>query len=263
MTANDRKAALVTGAAKRIGRAIALELAARGWDVAVHYRNSETEALATVREIAALGRRAVALRCDFLDEAAVERLLPRAIEALGPVSCVVNNASIFELDSVGQFSYASLDAHMRTNLAAPILLARALHKATPQGAQSVVVNLLDQKLVNLNPSYLSYTLSKSALDTATIMLAQELAPTLRVVGVSPGITLMSADMTEEEFALAHSVTPLGSSSTPEDIAAAVCFLIASRAITGTTITVDGGQHLIPTRQDIMFVAKAASQKDTP
>ncbi|MEA5097205.1 MAG: SDR family oxidoreductase [Burkholderiaceae bacterium] len=256
MASAHRPAALVTGAAKRIGREIALELARRGWNVAVHYRHSEAEAQATVRDIEALGRRAVALECDFADEAAVKRLLPQAVAALGPVSCLVNNASIFEHDSVDQFSYESLDAHMRTNLAAPILLARALHRTTPDGSQSVVVNLLDQKLVNLNPSFLSYTLSKAAFDTATVMLAQELAPKLRVAGVSPGITLISADMTEKEFALAHMATPLGKSSTPEDIAAAVCFLIESHAITGTRITVDGGQHLIPTRQDVMFVAKS-------
>ena len=260
MTPNHRQVALVTGAAKRIGRVIALALAARGWDVAVHYRHSEADAHETVRAIQALGRRAIALPCDFADEGAVKGLLRRAVAALGPISCVVNNASIFEHDSVEQFSYASLDVHMRTNLAAPIILARALHASTPDGCQSVVVNLLDQKLVNLNPSFLSYTLSKAAFDTATVMLAQELAPKLRVVGVAPGITLMSADMTEEEFALAHTVTPLGKSSTPEDVAAAVCFLIESQAITGARITVDGGQHLIPTRQDVMFVAKATTRK---
>lgn len=260
MTSGQRQVALVTGAAKRIGREIALELARRGWDVAVHYRHSEADARATVRDIEAMGRRAVALHCDFADADAVKRLLPRAVASLGPVSCVVNNASVFEHDSVDQFSYVSLDAHMRTNLAAPIMLARALHEATPDGSQSVVINLLDQKVVNLNPSFLSYTLSKAAFDTATVMLAQELAPKLRVAGVSPGITLISADMTEKEFALAHTATPLGKSSTPEDIAAAVCFLIESRAITGARITVDGGQHLIPTRQDVMFVAKATTRK---
>ena len=150
---------------------------------------------------------------------------------------------------------------MRTNLAAPILLARALHAATPPGDQSVVINLLDQKLDNLNPSFFSYTLSKAALSTATTMLAQELAPKLRVVGIAPGITLVSANMTEEEFARAHAVTPLGRSSTPEDIAATVCFIVESRAITGTTIMVDGGQHLIPLRQDVMFVARINTQEN--
>ena len=221
----------------------------------MHYLHSETEAFETVREIEALGRRAAALRCDLRDEKAVQRLLPDAVAALGPISCVVNNAAIFEHDNVDEFSADGLCAHMDTNLAAPILLARALHAATLPNSQSVVVNLLDQKLDNLNPSYLSYTLSKAALATATKMLAQELAPRLRVVGISPGLTLLSANMSEEEFARAHAITPLGRSSTPEDIAAAVCFLVASPAITGTTIMVDGGQHLIPLRQDVMFLAK--------
>jgi len=261
MKAEYRKVALVTGAARRIGRVIALALAERGWDVAVHYRFSEADAHATVRDIEALGRRAVALHCDLADEDAVKALLPRAAAALGPLSCVVNNASNFEHDSVDEFSVGSLELHMRTNLAAPILLARALHDATPLGGQSVVINLLDQKLDNLNPSFLSYTLSKSALSTATTMLAQELAPKLRVVGIAPGITLVSANQTEADFELAHTVTPLGRSSTPEDIAATVCFLVESRAITGTTIMVDGGQHLIPLRQDVMFVAKISTNNN--
>lgn len=263
MKTHKRPVALVTGGAKRIGREIALALAKHGWDIAVHYRQSAKEAQVTVSEIEKLGKRAVALQCDFANEAAVHRLLSSAATSLGPVSCVVNNASVFEHDTVKQFSYASLDAHMRTNLGAPILLARALHQATPDGSQSVVVNLLDQKLVNLNPSFLSYTLSKAAFDTATVMLAQELAPKLRVVGVSPGITLKSADMTDQEFALAHTATPLGKSSTPEDIAAAVCFLVASPAITGITLTVDGGQHLIPTRQDVMLLVKTPDSSRKP
>jgi len=258
MNTAHAKVALVTGAARRIGRVVALALAERGWDIAVHYRHSKDEALATVRDIEAMGRRAAALYCDLMDEESVMTLLPQAIATLGSVTCVVNNAAIFEHDSVDEFSYGALDAHMRTNLAAPVLLARALHAATPMGGQSVVINLLDQKLDNLNPSYLSYTLSKAALSTATMMLAQELAPKLRVVGIAPGLTLLSANMTEEEFALAHTITPLGRSSTPEDIAATVCFIVESRAITGTTIMVDGGQHLIPTRQDVMFVAKIST-----
>ena len=146
MTSESQKVALVTGAARRIGRVIALALAARGWDIVVHYRYSEVDAHQTVREIEAMGRRAVALHCDLVDEEAVKELLPRAVAALGSVNCVVNNASIFEHDSVNEFSVRSLESHMRTNLAAPILLARALHSATPPGDQSVVINLLDQKL---------------------------------------------------------------------------------------------------------------------
>jgi NAD(P)-dependent dehydrogenase (short-subunit alcohol dehydrogenase family) len=168
---------------------------------------------------------------------------------------VVNTASLFEYDDAAAFSVARLDAHMHANLAAPVMLARALHAMTPDGAQAVVVNLLDQKLFNLNPDFLSYTLSKAALHAATAMLAQALAPKLRVVGVAPGISLVSGDQTEAGFAKAHAATPLGRSSTPQDVAAAVCFVAASPAITGTTLVVDGGQHLVPLQRDVMFLAK--------
>lgn len=255
MTTGNSKVALVTGAARRIGRSIALALAQRGWDVVVHYGRSADEARATVREIEALGRRATALRCDLADEQAVNRLLDEASAALGPVSCVVNNASLFEGDTAVDFSFASLDRHMHANLAAPVILARALHAATPEGAQSVVINLLDQKLFNLNPDFLSYTLSKAGLQTATTVLAQALAPKVRVVGVAPGLTLVSGNQTEEGFAKAHRMTPLGRASTPEDVASAVCFAAENQSMTGTTLLVDGGQHLIPLQRDVMFVAK--------
>lgn len=253
-TTSLRKTALVTGAAKRIGRVIALALAQRGWDVVVHYGSSAREAHAVVAEIEALGQRALALSCKLNDEAAVKILVRRASAQLGPVSCVVNNAALFEHDSATSFSTAALDAHMHTNLVAPVLLAQALYDATPDGAQSVVVNILDQKLFNLNPDFLSYTLSKAALHSATTMLAQALAPKVRVVGIAPGITLVSGEQSEAGFARAHKVTPLGRSSTPDDIAAAVCFVAGSPAITGTTLVVDGGQHLIPLQRDVMFVA---------
>ncbi len=247
------RVALVTGAGRRIGRAIALGLARAGWDVAVHYRGSRDEAQATAREVEALGRRAVALQCDLSDEAAVRALLGRAGAALGAVGCVVNNASQFEDDSAADFSPALLAAHMQANVGAPILLARALHAATPAGAQAVVINLLDQKLYNLNPDYLSYTLSKAALHTATTMLAQALAPTVRVVGVAPGLTMVSGDQSADGFRKAHQATPLGRSSEPQDIVDAVCYLAGARAVTGTTLLVDGGQHLMPLPRDVMFL----------
>ena len=256
MTTDTQKVALVTGGAKRIGRAIALALAERGWDVVVHYGRSADDALATVRAIEARGRRAAAVACDLADEAAVKILLARATAALdgSRISCVVNNASLFEHDAAADFSNARLDAHMHTNLAAPILLAHALHAATPTGSHAVVINLLDQKLFNLNPDFLSYTLSKAALHSATAMLAQALAPTVRVVGVAPGITLISGNQTVAGFVNAHSHTPLGRSSMPDDIANAVCYLAEARAVTGTTLVVDGGQHLLPLPRDVMFVA---------
>ncbi|PWF45057.1 SDR family oxidoreductase [Massilia glaciei] len=256
MTSTQRQgAALVTGAGRRIGRAIALGLAAAGWDVAVHYRSSRAEAQETADEVAALGRRAVLLQCELEDEAAVRALFAQAAAALGPIGCVVNNASQFEYDSATAFSPALLAQHMQANVSAPILLAQALHAATPDGSQAVVINLLDQKLYNLNPDFLSYTLSKAALHTATTMLAQALAPKVRVVAVAPGLTMVSGDQTEAAFAKAHTNTPLGRSSTPQDVADAVCYVAAARALTGTTLLVDGGQHLQPVPRDVMFIAK--------
>ncbi|MFL9878454.1 SDR family oxidoreductase [Herbaspirillum rhizosphaerae] len=254
MTSSRQQVALVTGAAKRIGRVIALALARDGWDIAVHYGQSRDEALAVVNEITALGRRAVALQCELADEAGVRSLITQAAQ-LGPVTCVVNNASLFRNDQADSFTMTSLDLHMRANVAAPVLLAQALYEATPADRQAVVVNLLDQKLYNPNPDFLSYTLSKAALQSATTLLAQALAPRVRVVGVAPGITMVSGDQSAAEFEKAHRVTPLGKSSTPEDVAATVCFVAASPAITGTTILVDGGQHLIPLQRDVMFLAK--------
>jgi NAD(P)-dependent dehydrogenase (short-subunit alcohol dehydrogenase family) len=249
------KVALVTGAAKRIGRSISLALAQRGWDIIVHYRASDNDAQQTVQDIQSLGRRAAALACDLANEEAVKKLLPRAAELFGPISCVVNNASLFSHDDAQSFSLSKLDAHMHANLAAPILLAQALHEATPDAGQSVVVNILDQKLFNLNPDFLSYTLSKAALQSATVMLAQALAPKVRIVGVAPGLTMVSGEQTAQGFAKAHTITPLGKSSTPEDIADAVCFAAEAKAMTGTTLLVDGGQHLISLQRDVMFLAQ--------
>lgn len=250
-----RKCALVTGAAKRLGRAIALGLAKDGWDIAVHYRESDTEALETVNDIKALGRKAIALQCDLANQTDTQQLLPQAISQLGEISCVVNSASLFAYDDASSFKHSTLDAHMHSNLAAPILLAQALHAATPDGSQSVIINLLDQKLFNLNPDFLSYTLSKSALQTATTLLAMALAPKLRVVGLAPGLTLVSGDQTESQFQQAHQQTVLGQSSTADEIAQAVCYLAQARGITGTTLIVDGGQHLTSLQRDVMFLAK--------
>jgi NAD(P)-dependent dehydrogenase (short-subunit alcohol dehydrogenase family) len=257
VTVEASRAVLVTGGGKRIGRAIALAFAQRGWDVAIHYGRSRSDAQATARAIEALGRRTALLQADLADERATAALVPQAIEALGRLDCIVNNASRFEEDAADTCSYASLDAHYRTNTAAPVILARELARRVHRGAQACVVNLLDQKLFNPNPDFLSYTLSKSALHAATTLLAQALAPKLRVVGVAPGITLTSGDQSDAGFERAHTRTPLGRSSTPEDVAAAVLFAAESRAITGSTLLVDGGQHLVPTERDVMFLTEPA------
>lgn len=246
-----RPVVLVTGAARRIGRSIALDLAGHGWDVAVHHRDSPADADAAVFALRKAGARAEAFGADLADEAACHALLPAVQRAFGRVDAVVNNASVFEYDDVAGFSHAGMERHWRVNTAAAILLARALHAA----GGGVVVNLLDQKLANPNPDYLSYTLSKAALESATTMLAMALAPSVRVAGVAPGVTLLSGEMNAAEFAASHKMTPLGRSSTPEDVARAVRFVLESPAITGTTILVDGGQHLLGQPRDVMFLAR--------
>ena len=236
--------ALVTGAAKRLGREIALTLARQGWDVAVHCRASRDEAESTAAYICALGRRAEVLAADLSDEAATRALLPAAAQVLGRVDAVVNSASTFEYDSAATFSYAQLDKHLHANTAPAIVLAQALAEhLQARGSEGAVVNLLDQKLWNPNPDFFSYTLSKAALEAATHLLALALAPCVRVVGVAPGLTLTSDWLQGEKFEQLHKLSPLGRSSSPQDVAATVAFVLSNRSMTGTTVLVDGGQHL--------------------
>ena len=261
---DSRPVVLVTGAAARIGREIALDLAAHGWRVAVHYRGSTAAAAQTVALIRAAGGVAQTFAADLADEAQCQALLPAVRDAFGRVDAVVNNASLFEHDDVASFSYAAMDRHWRANTAPTIVLAHVLHASvTEPGGPArggVVVNIVDQKLWNPNPDYLSYTLSKAALEAATTLLAQALAPTVRVCGVAPGVTLLSGEMSGTEFAASHRMTVLERSSTPQDVARAVRFLLESPAITGTTLLVDGGQHLQGQARDVMFIAR---DKTTP
>ncbi|MEO5735533.1 MAG: SDR family oxidoreductase [Rubrivivax sp.] len=258
---STRRVVLVTGAAARIGRCIAEHLAVQGWAVAVHYRSSREAADDTVAALRAAGHDARSFAADLSDEAQCEALLPAVHEAFGRVDAVVNNASHFEHDDVASFSVASMDAHWRANTAPAILLARALHKLVHDTGGGCVVNVLDQKLWNPNPDHLSYTLSKAALQCATTLLAQALAPSIRVCGVAPGVTLLSGEMSGAEFEASHTMTPLGRSSTPDDVALAVHFLLQSPAITGTTLLVDGGQHLQPQPRDVMFLARTEDKED--
>ncbi len=257
-----QKIALVTGAAKRVGRAIAIGLAKDGWDVAIHYGNSKDAAMQTVEDIIQTGQKGIALQADLSDESQASQLIQRCTEALGLPTCLVNNASLFQYDVASSFGYASFERHMLTNVAAPLILSRDLYRQhtklrapDTQGPSGVVINLLDQKLENLNPDFLSYTLSKAALHSATTLLAQSFAPNLRVVGLAPGITMVSGDQTEDGFVKAHGMTPLGKSSTPDDIADAVTYLARANAVTGTTLYVDGGQHLLSTNRDVMFLTE--------
>lgn len=247
------KTVLITGGAVRIGRCIALTMAQRGWDIAVHFNKSEQQADELVKEITSFGRRAIALQRDLTKQEDVKKMVPDIVASLGSLQCIVNNASVFEEDTVADFSHAVLDHHMHVNLAAPVLLAQALFDVTPEGQQACVINLLDQKLFNLNPDFLSYTLSKAALQCATTTLAQALAPKVRVVGVAPGTTLMSSYQDIDNFTQAHHVAALSQSSTPQDIADAVHYLSCASAVTGTILAVDGGQHLIPLARDVMYI----------
>lgn len=247
---------LVTGAAQRIGREIALELAAHGWCVAVHYRSSAAAAAQTVAAVREAGGQAMAFAADLAVEAECIGLVPAVVEACGRIDAVVNNASLFEYDDVASFSVATLERAWRANTAPAVLLARALHACIAEGTgRHAVINLLDQKLWNPNPDYFSYSLSKAALEAATTMLALALAPKLRVCGVAPGVTMLSGEMSGSEFDASHRMTPLQRSSTPQDVARAVRFLLESPAITGTTLLVDGGQHLQPQSRDVMFLAR--------
>jgi NAD(P)-dependent dehydrogenase (short-subunit alcohol dehydrogenase family) len=255
-----QKAVLITGGAKRIGRAIAQTFADAGWNVAVHYGQSRDAAQTLARELRDAGTQAIALQADLAVEAQTTALIAESMAAFGRLDAVINNASLFEMDVARDFSYDKLMAHMRPNLAAPVVLARELHRLLPNEAHGVVVNLLDQKLFNYNPDFLSYTLSKAGLHAATTMLAQALAPKVRVVGVAPGITLLSGDQTQTGFDKAHTATPLGKSSTPEDVARTCVFAAESPAITGTTIVVDGGQHLVPQQRDVMFLTGEDGRK---
>ena len=248
------KTVLVTGAAKRLGRSIALTLADGGWQVAVHYRSSLTEADQTVADCAKVGPASAAFRADLGDEAQVRSLLPRVIEHFGSVDAVVNSASTFEQDSAANFGFAALDQHLHANTGAAILLAKALYDhVLARSASGVVVNLLDQKLWNQNPDFFSYTLSKAALEAANTMLALALAPQVRVVGVAPGLTLTSHLLSDEKFKVLHALSPLGRSSTPEDVASAVKFALDNQSITGTTLLVDGGQHLMKFERDFSLM----------
>lgn len=250
---------LVTGAGKRLGREIALTLAQGGWQVAVHYRSSEQDAIKTVADCAditsASGLKHAAFQADLANEDQVRALLPAVLAQFGSVDAVVNSASTFEHDSAANFGFAAMEQHLRSNTGAPILLAQALHShLLARGCSTgAVVNLLDQKLWNLNPDFLSYTLSKAALEVANTMLAQALAPQLRVVGVAPGLTLKSHMLSDEQFATLHKISPLGRSSTAADVAATVKFALENASITGTTLLVDGGQHLMQFERDFSLM----------
>ncbi len=237
------KAAVVTGGAKRIGRAIAEALAADGYAVAVHYRGSRGEAEAAVAAIEGKGGRAVALAANLADEGAVNRLLPQAAEALGPIGVLVNNAAIFENDTAATVTRAGWDRHLDVNLRAPFVLLQRFAELLPADANGAVINMLDERVWNLTPYFVSYTVSKAGLWALTQSMALALAPRIRVNGIGPGPALPSPRQTPEQFERQCRQMPLRRGTTPAEIAAAVRFVLASPALTGQMIALDGGQHL--------------------
>lgn len=235
-------AALVSGGARRIGRAISLCLADAGYSVAIHCNRSEEEAQSLKQEIERRGRRCAVLLGDLADPGAAEPLVRDANKALGPLTLLVNNASVFEEDNIASLSRERWDRQMAINLAAPIFLAQAFAAQAPAGRSSIV-NVLDQRVFKPTPLFFSYAVSKAALHDATHMLAQALAPGIRVNGVAPGPTLPSHRQSAEDFASQSARLPLGHSVSAEDVAKAILYLASADGVTGTVIPVDGGQHI--------------------
>ncbi len=243
MMAPIPRVALVTGAARRIGRAIALDLAAQGFAVGVHYHRSADDAAQVVAEITAKGGRAVAFKADLSRESDVVTIMPRLVSALGPPGLLVNNASLFERDEALTVTRASWDAHMETNLRAPFVLSQDFARNLPAGAEGVIVNILDQRVWNVTPHFTSYTLSKAGLWTITQTLALALAPRIRVNAIGPGPVMRSVRQSQAQFERQVSSVPLQRGPKLDEICAAVRFILEARSMTGQMIALDGGQHL--------------------
>jgi len=255
--------ALVTGAGKRLGRAMALELARAGHDVAVHYNGSAEAAEATVAEIKALGQNAVALQADLLAEDEVAQLLPRAADALGaPITVLINNASIFEYDNIETATRSSWDRHLESNLRAPFVLTQALAAQIPDPdsdtlgepvARGLVINMIDQRVRKLTPEFMTYTIAKMGLWAFTQTAAQALAPKIRVNAIGPGPTMQGARQSAAHFAAQRAATVLERGADPEGICDALRYFLTARAVTGQLICVDGGQHLAWQTPDVLGV----------
>lgn len=249
--------ALVTGAARRLGAAMALRLAASGHRVAVHHRDSPQAAAETVAAIEGAGGTAIAVRADLTEVAAIGAMIASIEDEFGaPPGVLVNNASIFEWDDLASVTEDSLLRHYRANLVAPVLLTRQLAarmaQQDPAGRVGVIVNMLDQKLLAPNPDHLSYTLSKYALQGFTEVMARALAPAWRVCGIAPGYTLPAPDAPSGHFEREHDNTPLGHGPTPEDIGAALDYIVAAPAVTGQVFAVDGGAFMTLASRDFSF-----------
>jgi NAD(P)-dependent dehydrogenase (short-subunit alcohol dehydrogenase family) len=234
---------LITGAAKRLGRAIALDLARHGWNVAIHHHTSEREARVTADDARAAGARTALIKADLSREEETAEIVPQAVKELGPLAALINSASVFQNDKWYSADRASWDAHMNVNLRAPLVLSQGFAKQLPREADGAIVNLLDQRLFRPGPDFLSYGVSRAGLHWLTTTLAQALAPRIRVNAVAPGPTLKAARQSATHFERERKATLLGRGSDPQDICDAVRYLLEARAVTGQTVVVDGGQHL--------------------
>ena len=243
---------LITGAARRIGAVTARALAADGWKVLAHYHRSQREAETLANEIRAEGGACETVPADLSKREDIESLVPGCIAAYGPLDCLINNAATFINDSIANVTWETLEAHMVPNLAAPLLLSRDFADNYGDRTGGCIINLLDQKVANLNPDFLSYTVSKVALSGLTQMLAMAFRERIRVCGVAPGVTLISGKQTEESFAKAWRATPLGRSSTPEQIVDCIRFILTTPSYNGQTIFLDGGESLQKRARDVAF-----------
>ena len=256
-----RSWALITGGSVRLGREIGLAFARAGWHVACHYNRSDAEAHALCAELKALGVDALAVQGDLEDEASCQRIFDTTVALTGTaLQCVVNNASLFVPDEGTDFDEAQALAQIKVNLMAPMRFGKwmaALHASAPdrEQAKPSMIHVLDQKVFNLNPDYFSYTLSKLALERAVSLQAQSLAPALRVNAVAPGLMYLSGPQTQDNFNRAASANLLRHPINPADVASSVVFLANNASITGTTVRVDNGQHLVPLARDVMFVVE--------
>lgn len=263
MTTIPRPKALVTGAGARLGQAMAVTLAERGFDVAIHYASSIAGAEETARAVQAAGGQAALLQADLLNEAETQALLPKAAEALGgPITCLVNNASIFEYDNIATATRESWDRHLESNLRAPFVLTQALAAQCPAAemdergeprARGLVVNLIDQRVRKLTPEFMTYTIAKMGLWAFTQTAAQALAPHVRVNAIGPGPTLQGHRQTAEHFDRQRRATVLERGSNPEDITGALRYFLDAPAVTGQLLCIDGGQHLAWETPDILGV----------
>lgn len=247
------KAALVTGAARRLGRAIAIALGEDGWSVAVHHNHSQAEAEEVASIIRKAGGEAVCLQADLADLSQARTLFARASEALGPITLLVNNASIFQRDDARDMTGESWDAHLDVNLKTPAFLSQAFANALPEGLHGNIINMIDQRVWRLTPKFLSYTVSKSGLWALTQVLAQSLAPYIRVNGIGPGPALVNERQSMADFARQCDATILQQGTSPQEICEAVRFILKATSMTGQMIALDGGQHLAWETPDVVGI----------